>query len=131
MSLPMEYLPFVLIGLLTLMQVWMHLSARKMKGKLVVGLDEQLSSEQLQAERLVIYFSSDFCQPCKAMSPMIDALVQQGGTIVKLDAMEQGELASRLGARGAPAFVMMERGIVNRGHLGSMTGGKLREFLQL
>ena len=131
MTLPMEYLPFLLIGLLTLLQLWMRLSARRMRGRRIDGLEEYLSARQLNADHVIIYFSSGYCQPCQQLAPLIERLISEGGEIVKLDAIEQGALATRLGARGAPAFVMLEQGVVTKVHLGSLTEAQLRTFLRL
>ena len=60
---------------------------------------------------------------------MINPLATELGNIVKLDAIEHGELATKLHARGAPAFVFVEQGKVAGVHLGSMTEAQLRKRL--
>ena len=60
---------------------------------------------------------------------MIDKLSEESGNLVKLDAIEHGDLASRLGARGAPAFVQLAQGTVLKVHLGSLTEPRLRQML--
>jgi len=125
----LKYLPFVLIGLLTLIQVFVRLSARRMRGHSLADVGDLLESHWLHKDNLVIYFSSAYCGPCKAMQPMIERLAAETGNLLKLDALEHGELASRLGARGAPAFVQVEHGTVVKVHLGSLTEAKLRQML--
>lgn len=129
MSEHLKYLPFVLIGLLTLLQIAIRLAASRMRGHSLSELDVLVDRAWLEKERLVLYFSSAYCQPCKAMAPMIDRLAAETGNLVKLDAIEHGELASRLGARGAPAFVQMEHGTIVQVHLGSLTEPRLRQML--
>lgn len=129
MSEYLKYLPFVLIALLTLLQVFIRVSARRMRGRSISELAGLLDAKWLEKEKLVLYFSSAYCQPCKAMSPMIDRLSAESDNLVKLDALEHGELATRLGARGAPAFVQLERGTIVKVHLGSLTETRLREML--
>ena len=129
MSEYLKYLPFVLIGLLTLLQIAIRLSARRMRGHSLSELDGLVDRAWLEKGRLVIYFSSGYCQPCKAMAPMIDRLAAETGNLVKLDAIEHGELASRLGARGAPAFVQLAQGNIVKVHLGSLTEPRLRQML--
>jgi len=129
MSDYLKYLPFVFIGLLTLIQLFVRLSARRMRGRSLSGLDGLLEPEWLAKDKLVIYFSSAYCAPCKAMTPMLDKLAGESGNLLKLDAIAQGELATRLGARGAPAFVQVEQGRVVKVHLGSLSEAKLRQML--
>jgi thioredoxin-like negative regulator of GroEL len=129
MSEYLKYLPILLIVLLTLMQVAIRLSARRMRGRSIADLEGLLDASWLEKEKLVIYFSSAYCQPCKAMAPMIEKLSAESDNLVKLDAIEQGELASRLGARGAPAFVQLAKGTIVKVHLGSLTEPRLRQML--
>ncbi len=129
MSEYLKYLPFVLIGLLTLLQLFIRLSARRMRGHALSELGGLVDEKWLQKKKLVLYFSSAYCQPCKAMTPIIDKLSAETGNLVKLDAIEHGELASRLGARGAPAFVQVSGGQIVNVHLGSLTEARLRTML--
>lgn len=129
MSDYLKYLPFVLIGLMTLLQLFIRLSARRMRGRSVIEFDGLIDEKWLAKTKLVLYFSSAYCQPCKAMAPMIDKLCAETGNLIKLDAITHGELASRLGARGAPAFVQLAHGTVVKVHLGSLTEARLRRML--
>jgi thiol-disulfide isomerase/thioredoxin len=129
MSENLKYLPFVLIGAMTAIQLFIHLSARRMRGRRLSELDGLLEPTWLNRPRFVIYFSSAYCAPCKAMTPMIEKLSEEGANLLKLDAIEHGELSTRLGARGAPAFVQVAQGRVVKVHLGSLTEAKLRQML--
>ena len=60
---------------------------------------------------------------------MTKCLTAELGNLVKLDALEHGELATRLHARGAPAFVFVEQGRIAGVHLGSLTEARLRTHL--
>ena len=124
-----KYIPLALIAALTLLQLYIRFSARFMKGKPLPELDGVVDDTQLQREKLVIYFSSEYCQPCKEMAAMLNGLAEEHGNLVKLDALEHGELATRLHARGAPAFVFVEQNKVAGVHLGSLTEAQLRKHL--
>jgi hypothetical protein len=63
------------------------------------------------------------------MAPMAERLTAELGNLVKLDALEHGELATRLHARGAPAFVFVKQGKITGVHLGSLTEARLRSHL--
>ena len=129
MSDNLKYLPFVLIGLITLMQLFIFFSARRMRGRSLSDLDGLLERGLLEKDRLVIYFSSAYCGPCKAMKPTIEKLAHEFDNLRVYDAIEQGELAKRLGVRAAPTFVQVERGKVVKVHLGAMSETKLRQML--
>ncbi len=124
-----KYIPLVLIALMTLLQLYIRFSARFMKGKPLPELQGVVDASLLGGDKLVLYFSSEYCQPCKEMAPMINRLVSELGNLVKLDALEHGELATKLHARGAPAFVFVEQAKVAGVHLGSLTEAQLRSHL--
>jgi thioredoxin 1 len=124
-----KYIPLILIGLMTLLQIYIRFSARFMKGKLLPELHGVVDASLLSGNKLVLYFTSAYCQPCKEMAPMIERLSSELGNVVKLDALEHGELATRLHARGAPAFVFIEAGHIAGVHLGSLTEPRLRAHL--
>jgi thioredoxin-like negative regulator of GroEL len=124
-----KYIPLLLIALMTLLQIYIRFSARFMKGKPLPELQGVVDESLLKRDKLVLYFSSAYCHPCQEMAPMINKLASELGNLVKLDAMEHGELATRLHARGAPAFVFVEQGKVAAVHLGTLTEARLRRHL--
>ncbi|MDH5784647.1 MAG: thioredoxin family protein [Chromatiales bacterium] len=124
-----KYIPLLLIALLTLLQVYIRLSARMMRGRALPELEGVIDDALLHSQKLVIYFSSAYCQPCREMMPMIDALAKEHGNLVTLDSLVHGELATRLHARGAPAFVFVERQRITGVHLGSLSEGRVRQHL--
>lgn len=128
------YLPFVLIAFGIGMQLHARLSAWRMRGRMIAtdpvfSVLDGLLPDWCERPHMLLYFSSEWCGPCKSMAPMIERLQQETGAILKLDALEYGELATHLGARGAPAFVLLEKGVVRKVHLGSLTEGALRSLL--
>lgn len=125
-----KYIPLVLIAMMTLLQIYIRFSARFMKGKALPQLQGVVDDTLLQRDKLVLYFSSEYCQPCKEMAPMIERLNGELGNLVKLDALEHGELATSLHARGAPAFVFVEQGKVAGVHLGALTEARLRTHME-
>lgn len=125
-----KYIPLVLIAAMTLLQLYIRFSARFMKGKALPELQGVIDDALLSRDKLVIYFTSEYCQPCKEMAPMTERLTAELGNLVKLDALEHGELATKLHARGAPAFVFVEQGKVAGVHLGSLTEARLRKRLE-
>lgn len=129
MSDNLKYLPFVLIGAITLMQLFIFLSARRMRGRSLSQLAQQLPEGILQQPKAVLYFSSAYCGPCKSMAPMIERLAAEHDNLIKLDAHEDGAVAGELGVRAAPSFVQLEQGRVVKVHLGAMGEDKLRRML--
>jgi thiol-disulfide isomerase/thioredoxin len=123
-----KYIPLIIIALMTLLQIYIRFSSRRAKGTDVAWLSSYIDPVKLEQPRLLLYFSSEYCQPCKTLAPQIALLIEKGGNIVKLDSITDGELATKLGARGAPAFVDIRNGIVHQVHLGALSPAKLESI---
>lgn len=125
------YIPLIIIALLAGMQIWMRLRAYSAKGKSTSLLKEYLQPEQLNAPRLIVYFWSEYCGPCKGMAPMVEKIMEKSPNLVKLNQHQHMGLARDLGAQGVPAFVMFEKGSLTKVHLGAMSPGVIKKFLQI
>ena len=60
---------------------------------------------------VMLWFSAEWCGPCKQIAPVIN-MIEQGyaGTVrvVKVDAEEDFELAHRLGVRAVPTLILLD-----------------------
>jgi len=76
----------------------------------------------------LIYFTAGWCQPCKAMAPMIDEFVSENPDIeyVKfdIDLPESVDAIEEYGVRGVPTFVILEDEEIKSRHTGSATKDK-------
>ena len=64
--------------------------------------------------RVVAYFSSRHCGNCRSVSPLVDALQQQGLAVVRFDAEESVDIARALGIRVVPTIALVNDGIIVR-----------------
>lgn len=61
---------------------------------------------------VMLWFSAQWCGPCKQVAPVINMIEQAyAGTvrIIKVDADEDFELAHRLGVRAVPTLILLDR----------------------
>jgi thioredoxin 1 len=76
----------------------------------------------------LIHFTAGWCQPCKAMAPMIDEFVSENPDIeyVKfdIDLPESVDAIEEYGVRGVPTFVILEDEEIKSRHTGSATKDK-------
>ncbi len=61
---------------------------------------------------VLVDFTASWCGPCRAMNPVLDALVAERDDvrIVKVDADENMDLIAGYGVMGFPTFVLLEAG---------------------
>jgi len=59
----------------------------------------------------VVKFGAVWCQPCKAVAPLVRAAAQNtGATLVEIDIDEERELVTGLGIRSVPTVVLFRDG---------------------
>lgn len=77
--------------------------------------DSNFAAEVLEADRLVLVdFWAEWCPPCKAMSPTIDALADEladGFKIVKLDVDSNPGISVAYNVRSMPTLIIFKDGV--------------------
>jgi len=81
----------------------------------------------------VIDFYADWCNPCKAMSPAIQALQEEfpegnesGVTITKINVDSNPEEAKKYNIRSIPTLVFLKEGIESE----RASGAKTKDFIK-
>ena len=82
---------------------------------------------------VLVDFWAEFCAPCKALSPILDAVAEeQGGRIkvAKVDCEKNTELAASMGVSMIPAVFLYVDGIKVKKSAGSMNKASVLKFLE-
>ncbi len=61
-------------------------------------------------QNVMLDFYADWCAPCKAMSPTVQALEQKGYSVKRINIERNPELAKQFNVTGVPCFVMIVDG---------------------
>jgi thioredoxin len=83
---------------------------------------------------VVVDFYADWCQPCRMMAPMLDALAEdlQGELLVaKLDTDSSPTMAVHYGIRGIPTLIAFKDGREWKRHVGLIRPDALAEMLEI
>jgi thioredoxin 1 len=76
----------------------------------------------------LIHFTAEWCQPCKAMAPMIDKFVTDNPDIkytkIDIDSADAVAPLEEFVVRGVPTFVILENNEIKSRHTGSATPDK-------
>jgi thioredoxin 1 len=69
------------------------------------------------------HFTATWCQPCKALSPIMDELRSQNPTVgyQKIDVDNNSDIAQQYGVRAVPTIVFEKNGLVLQTVVGVQT----------
>lgn len=119
---------FAIIGFVIWFQFGLFYKASKSQGKDVSDL--LLKFDLPAQKKLLLFFSSEHCGPCRAMYPVIEKLKQDYANVISMDMGKNIELARSLGIRATPTLVIIENGFIQKVLLGSQSEAKLRSLLE-
>lgn len=102
---------------------------RNQEGRPAPDLSDLLAPEQLQGHRLVFYFWSPACPMCGQVTRVIDPLLETRDDIIKVNALEQAELARRFRVMGTPTLLVVSGGYIRRVLVGAKSEKLIRELL--
>lgn len=83
----------------------------------------------LPKERVVFFFTANWCPACRHMEPIVYDLKGRGYNIRKVDIDSQEALADKFGVSSIPTFVLLENGYERRREVGAMDGEELAGWL--
>ncbi len=82
---------------------------------MITTVTENNYQQEVEAHpgRVLIDFYTPTCPPCRAFAPTLEAIAAEQGDklkVVKIDASEEGGLASEFGITAVPTFVLLNGG---------------------
>ncbi|MEO0670707.1 MAG: thioredoxin, partial [Pseudomonadota bacterium] len=85
--------------------------------------DQDFEAEVLKSSKpVVVDFFAEWCSPCKAMAPALDAVSEEMGdvTIVKVDVDANPEVTNKYQIQAMPTLMMFKDGDVTARHQGAL-----------
>jgi len=76
--------------------------------------------------KTVFYFTADWCQPCKKVKPVVEAMKKEGFEFQMIDADYEQILVEKFKVKSIPTFILLEDGR----ELDRITGAKTKEELE-
>jgi len=78
----------------------------------------------------VLYFSTEWCGPCRLFYPTVQEVCNATGTILqKIDAEKSGDLAQQYSITGVPTLIVVENGKAIYRNTGVMPKSQLISLL--
>ena len=86
------------------------------------GLNEALRGTYFQNKnkmKELLYFSAQWCGPCRMLGPVMEELKSEGYTVKKIDVDSNPELSQKFGIRNIPTVILTINGIDSGRKVGS------------
>ncbi len=128
----MEWIPFVLLGIIILflvLQLSLWFGTRRLEGKPAPDVSDILGERAKQLNKLLFYFYSPHCGPCRRMTPHIDRLSQNHDNIVKIDISQDHDISHRFGVTVVPTTLVVSDGKVTKALVGRQSERQLEALL--
>jgi len=92
---------------------------------------QDFDEEVLQSEvPVLVDFWAEWCRPCKAIAPMVDALADEYAEkikVMKVDTEKEASLAAKYGVMSIPTLILFKSGEVVEQMVGVMPKQKIIE----
>ncbi len=82
---------------------------------------------------VLIEFTADWCQPCKAIAPDVDAFAREmagKAKVVKIDVDKSPVIAQQLRVQSVPTFMVFAEGRIQDGAVGAIRKKKMQELVE-
>jgi thioredoxin 1/putative thioredoxin len=82
---------------------------------------------------VLIEFSAEWCQPCKAIAPEVEALAREvagKAKVVKIDIDKSPAIAQQLRIQSVPTFMVVAEGRIQDGVVGAIRKKKMLELIE-
>lgn len=88
--------------------------------------------DELGSDNCIVDFWADWCSPCKMFSPLFDSAKTRYEDIkfLKIDVMENPELADSLGVTSIPTIHFYSNGILVDEMVGAPTAARFEDFIK-
>ena len=106
----------------------------KSAGSVPYVTERDFEAEVLRSELPVLMeFTADWCQPCKAIAPDVEAFArEQAGKVkvVKIDIDKAPIIAQQLRVQSVPTFMVVAEGRIQDAVVGAIRKAKMRELVE-
>ncbi|MEL6723467.1 MAG: thioredoxin, partial [Pseudomonadota bacterium] len=95
--------------------------------------DENFDDAVASDTPVVVDFWAEWCGPCKAMAPHLDAVADEMSgdiRVAKINVDDNPMAASKYGIRGLPTLMIFKDGKVTATHPGAMSKQKITEWIK-
>ena len=129
MDHPAIYIVLLLSLIFIAPLLYMQLSTFTAIGKAAPDLTELLKDQVDESQTIYVYFMSDNCSMCRAMTPHIESLQQEHKNLFTVNINQSADLARGFHVLGTPTLVAVENRKIKKMKLGKLSRRKIELFI--
>jgi thioredoxin len=96
--------------------------------------EREFEAEVLRSELpVLIQFTADWCQPCKAIAPEVEAFARESAgkaKVVRIDIDKAPVIAQQLRIQSVPTFMVVAEGRIQEAVVGAIRKKKMQELME-
>ena len=124
------YIVLAIVGFFVFVQVYFFINSYLKKGKKISAFGGEIGKKVSSGKKLLLYFYSPTCGPCKAMTPVIDKMSKENKDIHKINLSRDMTIGRIFGVMGTPATVVVENSKIKKYVLGARSESYLRGLIE-
>lgn len=105
------------------------IASQSARGQSIEGLSLHLPAQAISQPTLLLYWFSPACGPCRRMSPLIDALIEEQRPLFKINIADDPTVAREAGVRAAPTLMLIRNGVIEDILLGAQSRKRILTLL--
>lgn len=123
------YIALAVIVFFVALQWRLRIKAQRVAGQLLPPIDGDLAVALEKRGKVLLYFFSPHCGPCRAMTPVIDRLMQTRDNVFKVDLTRDMDMARKFRVMATPTLMLLSRDKIDSVHLGPASEAKIAKLL--
>jgi thioredoxin 1 len=117
-----------IVGFIVFMRIWVWINGRLKKGKEIPPFSGEIGERIQKGDKLLLYFYTPSCGACKAMTPVVDEMMNEKNNVYKINLAKDYNIGKIFGVMGTPATIIVDESKIDQYILGARSKNFLIEL---
>jgi len=113
------------VGFFMIMRLMVWVSGKLKKGKKIPPFSGEIGERIQKGEKLLLYFYSPSCGACKAMTPVVEDMMNKKDNVYKINLAKDYDIGKIFGIMGTPATIVVNDSKIDQ----YILGARSKQFL--
>lgn len=109
----------VIVGFFVFMRLLVWVNGRLKKGKKIPPFTGEIGERIQKGDKLLLYFYTPSCGACKAMTPVVDEMMNEKNNVYKINLTKDYNIGKIFGVMGTPATIVVNESKIDQYILGA------------